>query len=327
MSETRFKILGAGMSGLLASAMLQGEVDAVYEKADRLPNNHHAVLRFRSRAVADALNIPFREVKAVKSVLSMGNPIADALAYSLKTNGTATSRSILSARGEPMTRYIAPPDLVSRMANKSPSDIFQYGVDALEMIEPSSRYISTLPMTKHIEFFGWPDHLGPKPEFRSRPGAMIKADLGAAVDAYCSLYVPDPSIFVSRISLTGSELCIECYGAGAFDFFSGDNELPVHEAMKMDITDLCLDHLGLGSLLSARELPAVEIKVMPYAKILPIPEEQRKRYVMWLSDNFKFHSLGRFATWRPSLLMDDVVNDVRVIHRIAHEGHSYNTRL
>ncbi len=55
-------------------------------------------------------------------------------------------------------------------------------------------------------------------------------------------------------------------------------------------------------------------------KILPIDEDVRKRFIMWASDKHQVYSLGRFATWRPGLLLDDVVNDVRVIQRIHKQG-------
>jgi hypothetical protein len=33
----------------------------------------------------------------------------------------------------------------------------------------------------------------------------------------------------------------------------------------------------------------------------------------WATDNYNIFSLGRFATWRPGLQMDDLVQDVRKI--------------
>ena len=54
-------VIGAGMAGLLAGSMLRSECESVVEAQPNLPNNHSAVLRFRSTAVADTLNIPFKE--------------------------------------------------------------------------------------------------------------------------------------------------------------------------------------------------------------------------------------------------------------------------
>jgi hypothetical protein len=52
-----------------------------------------------------------------------------------------------------------------------------------------------------------------------------------------------------------------------------------------------------------------------YFKILPIDNDERKRFIAWATDNFNIYSLGRYATWRPSLLLDDLVQDIRLIEK------------
>ena len=88
-------MIGAGMAGLLAGAMLRGDCERIIEAQDSIPNNHSAVLRFRSTVVADTLNIPFKEVKVMKAVQPWQNPVADAMAYSFKNTGTSSLRSIV----------------------------------------------------------------------------------------------------------------------------------------------------------------------------------------------------------------------------------------
>jgi hypothetical protein len=76
------------------------------------------------------------------------------------------------------------------------------------------------------------------------------------------------------------------------------------------------------------QIASVEIKQQTYAKALPIDEAERRRFIMWASEEKGVYSLGRFATWRPNLLLDDVVNDVRVIQRlIANRAESYAHKL
>ena len=71
-----FVVVGAGMAGLLAGAILREECARIFEAQPDLPNNHHALLRFRSSIVGDTLNIPFRSVKVLKAVASScGNPV------------------------------------------------------------------------------------------------------------------------------------------------------------------------------------------------------------------------------------------------------------
>lgn len=300
------QVIGAGMAGLLAAAMLRKECSAVYEAAPELPNNHSAVLRFRSSVVADTLNIPFKAVKAIKAVEQWRNPIADAMAYSRKTNGTSTLRSVLTANGDPQTRYIAPPDLISRMAAMVEAPIsFANRVDGA--LRPGrGPWISTMPMPSLMKLLGWE----PKSEFHWRSGNNVLVDL-EEVDAYCSLYIPDPTFPAARISITGDQMIAECYGG-------------------WEPSDLyrfavqCAEKVGLHP----SQFVDIDVKKQTYAKILPIDEQERRAFIMWASQEFGIYSLGRFATWRPGLLMDDVVNDVRVIQRlINNRGESYPHQL
>ncbi len=302
------EIVGAGMAGLLAANILRKEAFAIYERSTSLPNNHSAVLRFRSELVSEAVNIPFKKVKAIKSVAPYKNAIADAMNYSLKTNGTATLRSVLSASNEAVERYIAPSDFIARMAASVDCPI-NYG--HIFEFKRSDAVISTIPMPALMHALGWD---GPEPEYKYRSGANITATILGA-DAYCSLYIPDPMIPFSRISLTGNRLSAECYRDSAYEDFLGREGELVKQAM---------------SLLGILGLPADDVKVsrQKYGKILPIDERARREFIMWASEQWGVYSLGRFATWRPHLLLDDVVNDVRVIQRlISNQSESYAHKL
>lgn len=294
------------MAGLLAAGVLRKQCCHVLEKQPSLPNNHSAVLRFRTSIVGDALNIPFKEVQAIKAVAGWRNPIADAMAYSLKTNGEAHLRSVLSADGKPQTRYIAPPDLIRRMAGTLECPLL-FETEA-NFKDASAPTISTIPMPALMDALGYDrSHI----TFRWRSGFNIKATL-KGVEAYCSLYVPDPAKLAARISITGDQLVVECYDDMAR--MKSPKALALEAADMMGVVD-CLD------------VSSVQSRVQSYAKILPIPEDERRKFIMWASETHRVYSLGRFATWRPGLLLDDVVNDVRVIQRlIVSAGATYNHR-
>lgn len=299
-------IIGAGMAGLLAAGMLQQKCSFIYERSPQLPNNHSAVLRFRSNIVGDALNIPFKQVEVLKASHPYMNPVADALCYSRKTNGTGTIRSITTANGQLEQRYIAPPDLVQQMADRCSCKIIYNATvdneDLIDIAKARKPIVSTMPMPQLMQLIGWE----PQSEFRTQQGKNIIADL-IGIDAYCSLYVPDPNLPISRISITGSQLIVECSQAPAFEKWGNS-------------TLLCraLDLLGL----QYAAVDSWEAKHQQYAKILPIDEQERKRFILYATEQYGIYSLGRYATWRPGLLLDDVVHDVRVIQRLeAGESH------
>jgi hypothetical protein len=310
-------VVGAGMAGLLAAAMLRNECTQVIEKQSGLPNNHSAVLRFRSTIVADVLNIPFKPVDILKAIASWRNPVADAMSYSYKSTGLSTLRSVTTATSEIQRRYIAPHDLILRM-NNAMMVSGEFGVDfddqMMDKIPKGIPIISTLPMPVLMDILGWKDG---RDEFSWVSGLNIVAKL-IKTDAYCSLYIPDPLFSGSRISITGDEMVVECPQP---DIPHLNSSLDPY-TRPQDVADEAAELCGINR---ARVRDAVIVE-QKYAKILPVNHDLRKRFIVWATERFNIYSLGRFATWRPGLLLDDVVNDVRVIHRLIGGGSSYDLR-
>ena len=307
-------IIGAGMAGLLAGGMIRDRVVTILEAAPSLPNNHSAVLRFRTSAVGDALDIPFKKVKMMKTVDSWRNPVADALSYSMKTNGTATLRSAISAKGEISERFIGPINLIEQMSQRIKGKIeYEQKItyDDLENLE--FPIISTIPMPTMMKLTQYED----VPEFKYVHGYNINCTVHNA-DAYVSVYVPDRKETFNRVSLTGDKLTIEV-SLPHIDLEAIKHTVMMisdRESMMADMIKRALAHLGLDD---ARWYNP-KVSIQQYSKILPIEERKRKEFIMWLTEEWGIYSLGRFATWRPGLLMDDVVNDVRVIRKIINEG-------
>lgn len=300
-------IIGAGMAGLLAGGMIRDRQVTIYEAAPTLPNNHSAVLRFRSSVVGDTLGIEFKEVKMLKVVHPWMNGVADNLAYAMKCTGTATLRSLVSAEGGIQKRFIAPSNLIELMVQRINGD-FELGIGAILETFQGDPCISTIPMPALMDILGYKH----KPEFRYVHGYNINAEI-SGVEAYASVYIPDPEFPYNRISLTGNRLTIETSlpdtTPEAFEdlFIEAD-------ANQEFIIQSALYHLGL----SGQDYKNIELKKQRYSKILPIDEQERKRFILWASEKFNIYSLGRFATWRPGLLLDDLVHDVRVIQRLIN---------
>jgi hypothetical protein len=285
-------IVGAGIAGLLAANMMHRRRPVVMEAQPSLPHNHSAVLRFRTSAVGDVLGISFKRVQVVKASLPWENPVADQLAYSRKVSGTSRSDRSLPLEVERVERWIAPPDLITKMARDV--DVrFNHSWN----FDTKEKVVSTIPMPQLAQVLGY-DQFSPF-EFEHRPGYNILARI-ADCEAYVTLYVPNPGVPFSRVSITGDQLIVE---------FSGDDELPDED----DVIDLAAEAALLLGISTVR-LNHHEVKKQTYAKILPIDEGKRRAFIYWASTTKGIaHSLGRFATWRPSLLADDLVKDVRLI--------------
>jgi len=296
------KIVGAGLAGLLAGRMLSFRNPLVFERQTGLPNNHSAVLRFRTSAVGDVLNIPFKEVTMIKTHHPWKNAVADSMAYSFKNTGTLRSDRSIIAGATVATRWIAPPNLIPRMAQAL---TICYGEPfEFPKLRTSEPIISTVPMPVLMQELGYPFPVS----FDHTPGLNIRATI-VDCDAYISLLVPDPKYPFARISITGDELIVEIPSPTDWD---GPSMAEFVSKCSYEACEL----LGFNG----NKLFNISWSKQTYAKINPIDDAMRKQFMFWATDNFNIFSLGRFATWRPGLLLDDLVNDVRQISRWIDQG-------
>jgi hypothetical protein len=293
-------IVGAGLAGLLAANMLKRHAPKLIEKAPTLPNNHSAVLRFRSSIVGDTLGIPFKKVHMIKTAIPWRNPVADALMYSYKNTGVRRSDRSIVVGFKSETRYIAPPDLITQMAFEADC-LVGFNTDFSHDLINGDPIISTVPMPVLMNILNYEPR--DKINFTWTAGATLRATIKDC-DAYVSLLVPDPKYKFSRLSITGDELFIEVHR----DQF-------VDDALVSQAASL----LGM----QLNDFSNVKIKSQKYSKIIPIDDDKRKRFMHWATTHHNIYSLGRYATWRPSLLLDDLVNDLRLIDHWIRQGHNY----
>jgi NAD(P)-binding Rossmann-like domain len=286
----KINIIGAGMSGLLAANMLRRHDITVIEKQKQLPNNHHAVLRFRTPEIGNILGISFKKVNMIKTVASYtNNVVADSLSYSKKVTGIYLSdRSIIDGTTI-AERYIAPKDLIQQMAKDvnisyDKNIIFSEG-------KLNNPMISTIPMPVLMGLLGYDKahNIG----FDYKPGVVFTGKV-LDCDAYASVLFPGPEPF-SRVTITGDQLIIE---------FPGTTEIP-------ESVDMAKAYWQLG--FSDAVILDADFKKQPYFKIVAISDAERKKFQRWATVNYNIYSLGRYATWRPKLLLDDLIDDVRKI--------------
>ena len=310
-------IAGAGLSGLIAARMLINRRPVVFDQQHRLPNNHSALLRFRTDAVAVATNTQFRKVRVLKDVVESRGPVADAVAYSLKVTGKLHNRSILSL--EPVDRWIAPPDLIQRLADSCYPELsisLQNHLDSPEAYEGTKLHplISTLPMPVLMDVMKWE---GPRPEFKSQVGWVVRGKLRPDMDSRISatLYAPHGGRHWYRASITYDDLIVE--GVGQFP------DVTVHSVIRQVEEDFALP------IYSVHE-ESIGVRESHYQKIEElrgVDLEYARRFIMAMTERHGIYSLGRFATWRPHVLLDDIVNDVRAIERLLDGDSGYSLRL
>lgn len=288
----KINIIGAGMSGLLAANMLRRHDISIYEKQPYLPNNHHAVLRFRTPNVGDALGIQFKKVNMIKTYMPYSNIVADSLSYSMKCTGEYRSDRSIMEGTIVSERYIAPTDLIEQMGK---------GIEALYNVDYNFRdskipTISTIPMPALMGALDYP-YLIP---FKNISG-MVMTGTVLKCDAYVSVLFPGPQAY-SRATITGNQLIVEFPDIGSVDDKQVIEELSMYLGIFID------------------DVINIRIKNQTYFKILDVNEVERKKFMRWASVNHHVYSLGRYSTWRPKLLLDDLIQDVKKIEGMIVGG-------
>mgnify|MGYP003512894376 CR=1 FL=1 len=309
-------IIGAGLAGLIAGIMNGGA--KILEAGRELPHNHHGVLRFRSSNISNITGIPFKKVKVRKALWYLGieymtAPPRLANMYSQKVVGKIQERSILNL--EPVERWIAPTSLHEQLGEMLKERIeFNNKVEVITQDEiwlecgfhkwdrTGMPIISTMPMTALARTIGQPISLETMENLKpiyvweyTIPGANV----------HQTIYYPDLDTGIYRASLSGDRLIIES----------------VREEMTgFELTEIYLS-FGLSSIPKLINQPKTEL-----GKFSPIDDWGRKNFMLEASTKLNIWSLGRYACWRPTVLLDDVYFDILKIRAMIGQ-HSYNTKI
>ena len=327
MSE--LKIYGAGLAGLITAHVLRSHAPRIIERQPTLPNNHAALLRFRSEAVAEATGIDFTRVRVHKAIKHDGaihtrSNLRLANLYARKVIGYAHPRSVIDL--SPVDRWIAPSNFVQLLADSLP-DRISFGHAGLSghILESADRapIVSTIPMPKLMTMVRWPE----PPAFISRSITTITVALGSAFGLHQTIYYPDAGSIPYRCSITGSTLIIEMItespDRGALAAHLSDVS-DLRDPVYKKIIQAARADFGLG------DYPAdYRVKTTEFGKILPLDrqgDQTRKDFIMAMTDLRQCYSVGRFATWR-QILLDDIVNDARHVKRMIEGRHGYAERL
>lgn len=306
-------IIGAGMAGLLAANMLRRHHPIVLEQQDRLPHNHSALLRFRSTAVSDATGIPFKKVLVRKGIWD-GEKIVNACTISLANlysqramPGVVESRSIWNL--EPEVRWIAPPDFIEQMA-KGVNVNFAHNVRLEELSgDKQDVIISTVPM----------------PTVTRMPGKLAGRNSRSIIFHHFAVYTTKMPILSPECHIYQTVYNASDAGLWYRASIHG-NELTVESSSDhLEKVDLCRLLLGVFRI-NIEGTSEVTTHRNAFGKIKSIPEDLRRDFIVHLTETQNIYSLGRFATWRPGLLLDDLVKDITIIERLITAG-SYARKL
>lgn len=282
------KIIGAGLSGLLAGALDRHAT--IFERQPELPHNHHAVLRFREDKIARALDIPFRKVRVHKAVAGddykpRSNVLpSDINGYSRKTLGMHSTRSIIDL--SPVDRFVAPSNFIAQLGDMCRGRIeFNSTVNPSDLEGP---VISTIPLPSMLAAMGW-DEEPTMPEFVFSNIRVLKFTI-PDTDVFQTIYFPGEDTPLYRATITRDELILELA-----EIMGDLSEEQLAAAMGCFGIDYKI-------------LRPKEIKRQGMGKIMPINEQQRKSLLYRLTKMRQVYSLGRFACWR-NILLDDVFDD------------------
>jgi hypothetical protein len=303
-------IIGSGMSGLLAAQYFRShESVSVLEKQPALPNNHKALLRFRTDAVSTLTGIDFKKVKVSKGVI-VDNAIRKETnlainnQYSQKVLGCIRNRSIGSL--DDCIRYIAPEDFIDRLSRGVK---VEYNSNALQLITSHkaavdygaelSEYepiISTMPVMALAKMLDY--DLGIKLESKPIWTKKVKFN-GLDIDVYQTIYNPQSGDFY-RASITGDTLIIE--------YSEDPNDL----LTDFDYYERVMHMFGINIYNTSVQIVNGHQK---HGKLIECPINAVKKFISYASSKYGIYSLGRWGTHR-QILMDDVVDDIKVIHSL-----------
>lgn len=280
-------IYGAGLAGLLAGCVFQ--TATIHEAAPPHSTSHKALLRFRSKAVADAVGIEFRPVCVRKGLWYQNAFHAPTIQlanwYSRKVTDQLLDRSIWDLAS--VERYIAPENLIEQLIERCANRIHWNSPLTALPAKRDGPVISTIPMNLVAKMTAMP-----APVF-SYQQIVVRRWRVPDADVFQTVYIPDPNTTLYRVSIT--------------------KDLVIAEYMRVEDDYDFWRAFGL----TGDEATPLEVTRQRFGKIAPIEDRWRKQFMFHLTQTYGIYSVGRFATWR-NILLDDVIHDLAVIKRMIN---------
>jgi hypothetical protein len=170
-----------------------------------------------------------------------------------------------------------------------------------------------------MKMAGWPE----MPEFKFKSiWALTVPILSPEVDVYQTIYYPGDEMYY-RCSITGNRLIVEFQEEPKprmDDFSSGsvaDFRWLTRSAQAV-LNDFGIEDSQIGEL---------QVKEQKFGKLVPIDDISRRGFIMAMSELYGVYSLGRFATWKPNLLMHEIPGDASVVAGLLEHQDQYGRQL
>lgn len=315
-------IIGAGMAGCIAAIL--NPTATIIEGSSTRPDNHKAVLRFRTKAISDLAGIEFETIKVHKSIWYKGqhhnecNPMF-ANMYSQKVVGKISDRSIWNL--ETVERYVAPEDFHSRLLERLENENRIHYGEKVHEITPDKiltgldvydrdgcAVISTMPMplmplVTNIQ-------MEKEQTFKSKEIIAIQGHTIVDSNVHQTIYYPDFAFPVYRATLTGRKLIVEL----------------VENAPSENIQSVLDEVAKSFGLYEGDYAFNFDANRQKFGKIASIDQKTRKQYMFDLTDQMGIYSLGRFATWK-NILLDDVLDDLYFIQKLIQSDNYDKKKL
>lgn len=297
-------IIGAGLSGLLAGVVNPQAI--ILEARSEPPATHQAVLRCRSDAISKITALPFERVTVYKALWDSGRERQPTPRlchqYSQKVIGRVSSRSIFNLNAE--ERWI-PPDYFMQALLEKCSGRIEYGckiksIQDLPENKDREPVISTVPMPVLMKILkANPGGLVSPDDFVFCPITVNRFRIDGS-DAHATIYYSDPELPIYRATLSNETLIVESTQAIT------------------DFTDFDVVFESMG--ISSNAEHTMVNHTQKYGKIGRVDDRKRRSFITGASIQHGIYSLGRYATWRPNVMLDDVLNDIYVIRRLVAGG-------
>lgn len=298
----KIAIVGSGISGLLAAGYFKSLSPDIFEVKPAASQNHFAVMRVRDENVGKILGTNATKVTVDKAVYSDGMlkqsaSIKDNNLYSLKVDGRLSPRSIFDAAR--VDRYIIDWSAINfpikygyRFCVLDNECAFK-SENATIKASDYDAIISTIPLPEMAKIIG--ADLGEN--YPSREIYVYRSQITHKSTVHQTIYFPETGTPIYRATIEGRQIIIEAMA-------TVDKNSDIYKVMRC---------FGLAPC----DFGEVRLHTQKYGKIFCTDDDERRNFILHLSEKYNIFSAGRFAIWR-QIRTDDLISDLEKISKMLH---------